>query len=64
MSHTSTSKIRVTLTVEVDRDAWEEAYGSGDGQPKLHEDVRAYVLQAIQESGAAEEQAIVSVVLR
>lgn len=60
----STIKVRACLEIEVDRDAWDEVYGSVGRPNELREEVRGYVLQAIQESGAAEERAIVSVVPR
>jgi len=46
-------KVRVTLTVEVDSDAWAEEYGLVQSKA-VREDVEGYVRQAVFESPAAQ----------
>ena len=52
-------KIAVTLTLTVDPDNWELAYGEF-----TRKDVREYVLYHIQGSSAAEEECILNVELK
>ncbi len=55
-------KVRVTLTIDVDRDAWNSIYGNGngDGAAEVRDDVRAYVLEQVQGSAAADEGGILN----
>lgn len=55
-------KVRITLTVDVDQDAWYETYG--DDRDEIRENVKSYVLNHIQCSAAAEEEAITAVTAR
>ncbi|MBP6997916.1 MAG: hypothetical protein KBB39_17415 [Phycicoccus sp.] len=57
---TNTMKVRVTLTIDVDRDAWNSIYGNGDGAAEVRDDVRAYVLEQVQGSAAADEGGILN----
>lgn len=53
--------VPVRLRVSVDPAVWREVYGRGDETlAEIDEDVRTYVLDAIQQSAAAQERAIVS----
>lgn len=52
-------RVRVTLTVDVDPDAWEMTYGTP--RFELREDVREYVREHVQGSAAADEGAILGV---
>jgi hypothetical protein len=55
-------KIRVTLTIEVDPEAWTLAYGT---EPEdLREDVKTYVLGTVAECAAAREGGIQNVLVR
>jgi hypothetical protein len=51
-------RVRATLTLEIDSDAWIDTYGPNDS---VREDVRRYVFNQITGSPAAEEGAIRSV---
>ena len=52
-------KVRITLTVEVNPDTWEQTYGVDKTNRKaLREDVVAYCLGSISESAAANEGAM------
>lgn len=57
-------KVTITLSVEVDRDAWELTYGAHDAVATLRTDVKEYVLNHVQGSAAAEEGAITRVTLK
>ena len=54
-------RVRVTLTVEVDRDNWVEVYGTGATAADVRYDVRAYVREQVQGSAAADEACITRV---
>lgn len=57
-------KIRVTLSLEVDPEMWQLIYGNGyPGAAEVRGDVRDYVLNAVQQCPAAQEDAITSVTL-
>lgn len=51
-------KVSVTLSVEVDRDAWDEEHGTGTAAATVREDVLRYALTQMQQSGAATSGAI------
>lgn len=57
---TNTMKVRVTLTIDVDRESWSTIYGTTEGANEVRDDVRSYVLNQIQQSAAADEGGIVS----
>ena len=57
---TNTMKVRITLTIDVDREAWSDIYGNGDAATEVREDVRSYVLEQIHQSAAADEGGIVN----
>ena len=57
-------KITITVVLEIDRDAWELAYGTQPSAADLREDVRSYVLDAMQGSAAAMEGGIRSAQLK
>lgn len=48
-------RIRVELVIEVDPESWDRTYGNGARRSDVREDVREYVLDAIQQSAAAQE---------
>jgi hypothetical protein len=50
---TPTVKVRVAFTVEVDREAWAEDYGTDTTTAVIRSDVRMYFLNAAQQSPAA-----------
>lgn len=52
-------KVRVTLTVDVDQEAWIRDYGCEPSE--LRQDVRAYVFGQVQDSAAAQAGAITNV---
>jgi hypothetical protein len=54
-----TVKIRVPLTIEVDPAEWDLIYGSGKSAAEIREDVRAYVLNAVQGQPGIEESGAV-----
>jgi hypothetical protein len=54
-------KVRVSLTIDVDREAWLNIYGRGETAAEIREDVRSYVLEYVQGSAASDEGAIVGV---
>jgi hypothetical protein len=55
-------KVRVTLTIDVDPEAWVLAYGC---LPKdVREDVKTYVAGCMAGSAAADEDAIQNVTIR
>ena len=49
-------KVRVAVSIDVDREAWADSYGLAPEEVRA--DVRGYVLQQIRESPAATEQCI------
>lgn len=53
-------KVRITLTIDVDRESWSVIYGTTDAATDVREGVRSYVLNQIQQSDAADEGGIVS----
>lgn len=53
-------KVSITLSVDVDVDAWDLAYGTGTKAKAVREDVRQYVLALVQNSAAADESEILS----
>ncbi len=57
---TNTTKVRVSLTLDIDRDAWYDIYGV-EGVAALREDVRTYVLSLVQNSAASDEGGITDV---
>lgn len=57
-------KVRITLTLDIDPDAWNTIYGAGEERAAVREDVKSYVLNAIQQSAAAEEGGITKVEMR
>lgn len=57
-------KVTVTLTIDVDPEAWDLTYGSGPTPAEVRTDVKSYALNQLQGSAAAEEGAIVGVVQR
>lgn len=58
-----TMRVAVTLTVEVDPEAWEAAYGVS-GSRQIRDDVRIYIRGQVQNSAAADEGGIQSVSFR
>ena len=56
----NTMKVRITLTIDVDRESWSDMYGTTDAATEVREDVRSYVLNQIQQSAAADDGGIVS----
>jgi hypothetical protein len=52
-------KLKISLVVQVDPKAWQEIYGIDS--ESVRDDVRAYVLNQISQSAAAEEGGITSV---
>jgi hypothetical protein len=48
-------KINVNLVVEVDPSKWDAVYGNGSSPAKVREDVREYILNAVQGSPGIEE---------
>ena len=54
-------KVRVTLSLNVDPEAWDLAYGTGTDAAAVREDVKSYVVTYIQQSAAAEEDGITDV---
>lgn len=61
-----TIRVVVTMAVDVDRAAWAELYGDGPDMSlrALRVDVKQYVRSQTALSAAADEDAIVGVVLR
>lgn len=55
-----TWKVRVTLSMEVDRHAWYLTYGRGATAKDLREDVQSYILEQVQGSAATDEGCILS----
>lgn len=39
-------KVRVTMTVDIDPEAWDQNYDTGTDLAKIREDVRQYVTEA------------------
>lgn len=56
-------KVTVTLSLDVDPAAWDLAYGTGTAAKDVREDVRAYILNAVQGTAPVEEGGIVDVTL-
>lgn len=55
-------RVRVSLSVEVDRDEWERQYGvDAHMVAVIRDDVRRYVVGAVRDSAAADSGAIVEV---
>lgn len=55
-------KVRVTLTIDVDPEAWTLAYGTEPDQ--IRDDVKTYVLGTVQHSPPANEGGILNVIAR
>ncbi|WP_330478690.1 hypothetical protein OG301_26800 [Streptomyces platensis] len=52
-------KVRVTLSLDIDLEDWSLAYGTDPKDPAaVRENVKEYVLNAIQQSAAADEGGI------
>ena len=56
----ATMKVRVTLSIEVDVEAWNLAYGTGSATA-IRQDVADYVVAQVQGCAAADEGGIVNV---
>lgn len=56
-------RMRITLDITVDQEAWEMVYGT-DPTEDNGRDLGGYVLQAVQSSAASEAGCITRVVLR
>jgi hypothetical protein len=48
-------RISVSLTIEVDPGKWDAVYGRGSSPAEVREDVREYILNAVQGSPGIEE---------
>lgn len=46
-------KVKVTVTVEVDRDEWADAYGLENSASSVREDVKSYVANGVAGAGDA-----------
>lgn len=57
-------KVTVPLIMEIDPEAWDLTYGTGTKVADIREDVREYIVNAVMNTGAAHEGAVVSAVLR
>lgn len=55
-------KVRITLTLDIDPEVWGLEYGAAPED--MRDDVRSYVLDAIQQSAAGDSGAIREVALR
>lgn len=62
LTASATRKVSVTLTIEVDQEAWTEAYG--DERPAIRDAVKAYVLNLVQECSASNEGAFTAAASR
>lgn len=58
----ATRKVSISLTIEVDQDAWSETYG--DERPEIRDAVKAYVLNLVQECSASDEGAFTAATSR
>ncbi|MFE9381767.1 hypothetical protein ACFYMO_00800 [Streptomyces sp. NPDC007025] len=56
-----TMKVRITLTLDIDPEAWSLAYGTTTEAAAVREDVRSYVLNSVQGAPAVEEGGITDV---
>lgn len=43
-------RVSITVTLEVDVEAWNEDYGNGDKPAEIRKDVKAYAHSLLQES--------------
>lgn len=59
-----TIKVNVTLSLTIDPEAWNLAYGCGETAALIREDVRSYFLNIAQQCAASEEDAIVEAKIR
>lgn len=51
-------KVQMTITVEVDAEAWQRIYGAGPEPAAIHADVYSYVANVINETPAVYAQAL------
>ena len=56
-------RVNVNLTIEIDPDEWELAYGDFDGKRAIAQDVREYVKHSIRDLIADNSDANVAVTL-
>jgi hypothetical protein len=61
---TETLKVSVILTLDVDRQEWDRAYGTSDNAARVRDDVKSYVVGLVRDSAAAQEGGIVDVTQR
>lgn len=46
---TRTTKVQITMTVEVPVDEWADNYGCGRGARDVQRDVKSYIREAVQQ---------------
>lgn len=49
-----TQKVTLSVTIEVDPEAWDLAYGTGTSAKEIRDDVRSYYINVIQSGGAGD----------
>lgn len=57
-------RVNVNLQIEVDPEAWEQAYGVGPAEAVIRKDVKAYVLDGVRNMTPSEEGGFKDVYLR
>jgi hypothetical protein len=55
-----TQKVTLSVTIEVDVEAWDLAYGRGTSAEEIRDDVRSYFINVIR-AGEAGDGAVVAV---
>lgn len=56
--------VNVTLSLTIDADNWDLAFGTGTSAKLVREDVKSYFLNIAQQCAASEEEAIVKAEVR
>jgi hypothetical protein len=49
-----TQKVTLSVTIEIDPEAWDLAYGTGTSTTEIRDDVRSYFINVIQAGGAGD----------